>query len=179
MAIAATRSSTPSRSCRSPDPSCHWRSNRSGFLTAYRADHPFAARGGSQRALPQGVRHVECQWVHKAHRDAIRHRLAFNAQRTPNGWRRVKTVRFGSDAAGFAHLGLGDRNAANAAAEAALAAAEPDRLIFSFAITRSGELLDCAPASPNGSRRPPRRHRRRAARRAGAERRGRAFVANE
>ena len=28
----------------------------------------------------------------------------FNAQRNPNGWRRVKTVRFGSDAAGFGHL---------------------------------------------------------------------------
>ncbi len=28
----------------------------------------------------------------------------FTAQRTPNGWRRVKTVRFGSDAAGFAQL---------------------------------------------------------------------------
>ena len=28
----------------------------------------------------------------------------FNAQRNPNGWRRVKTVRFGSDAAGFAQL---------------------------------------------------------------------------
>jgi hypothetical protein len=28
----------------------------------------------------------------------------FNAQRNPNGWRRVKTVRFGSDATGFAQL---------------------------------------------------------------------------
>ena len=47
--------------------------------------------------------------------------------------------------AGIAHLDLGDRNAAAAAAEAALAAAEPDRLIFPFAITRSGELLDALP----------------------------------
>src|SRR6266851_17594 len=43
--------------------------------------------------------------------------------------------------AGIAHLELGDRNAAAAAAEAALAAAEPDRLIFPFAMTGSGELL--------------------------------------
>jgi transposase len=28
----------------------------------------------------------------------------FNAQRKPNAWRQVKTVRFGSDAAGFGHL---------------------------------------------------------------------------
>ena len=26
----------------------------------------------------------------------------FNAQRNPNGWRQVKTIRFASDAAGFA-----------------------------------------------------------------------------
>jgi LuxR family transcriptional regulator, maltose regulon positive regulatory protein len=44
--------------------------------------------------------------------------------------------------AGIAHLDLGDRNAAATAAEAALAAAEPDRLIFPFAMTGSGELLD-------------------------------------
>ena len=37
--------------------------------------------------------------------------------------------------AGIAHLQLGERNAAAAAAEAALAAAEPDRLIFPFAMT--------------------------------------------
>jgi LuxR family maltose regulon positive regulatory protein len=47
--------------------------------------------------------------------------------------------------AGAAHLGLGDRNAAAAAAEAALAAAEPDRLIFSFAMTDAAELLDAVP----------------------------------
>ena len=47
--------------------------------------------------------------------------------------------------AGIAHLDLGDRNAAAAAAEAALAAAEPDRLIFPFAMTGSGELLDALP----------------------------------
>jgi len=44
--------------------------------------------------------------------------------------------------AGIAHLDLGDRNAAAAAAEAALAAAEPDRLIFPFAMTAAAELLD-------------------------------------
>ncbi|MDQ1735376.1 MAG: LuxR family transcriptional regulator, maltose regulon positive regulatory protein [Pseudonocardiales bacterium] len=44
--------------------------------------------------------------------------------------------------AGTAHLRLGDRNAAAAAAEAALATAEPDRLIFPFAMTEAAELLD-------------------------------------
>jgi len=47
--------------------------------------------------------------------------------------------------AGAAHLQLGDRNAAAAAAEAALAAAEPDRLIFPFAMTAAAELLDVLP----------------------------------
>ena len=47
--------------------------------------------------------------------------------------------------AGLAHLELGDRNAAAAAAEAALAAAEPDRLIFPFAMTQAVELLDALP----------------------------------
>ena len=47
--------------------------------------------------------------------------------------------------AGIAHLGLGDRNAAAAAAEAALAAAEPDRLIFPFAMIGTGALLDAVP----------------------------------
>ena len=47
--------------------------------------------------------------------------------------------------AGIAHLRLGDRNAAAAAAEAALAAAEPDRLIFPFAMTEAAELLDALP----------------------------------
>ena len=47
--------------------------------------------------------------------------------------------------AGIAHLQLGDRNAAAAAAEAALAAAEPDRLIFPFAMTEAAELLDALP----------------------------------
>jgi LuxR family maltose regulon positive regulatory protein len=46
---------------------------------------------------------------------------------------------------GIAHLFLGDRNAAAAAAEAALAAAEPDRLIFPFAATEAAELLDVVP----------------------------------
>ena len=47
--------------------------------------------------------------------------------------------------AGIAHLALGDRDAAAAAAEAALAAAEPDRLIFPFAMTEAAELLDALP----------------------------------
>jgi LuxR family maltose regulon positive regulatory protein len=47
--------------------------------------------------------------------------------------------------AGIAHLALGDRDAAAAAAEEALAAAEPDRLIFPFALTGAGELLDALP----------------------------------
>jgi LuxR family maltose regulon positive regulatory protein len=47
--------------------------------------------------------------------------------------------------AGIAHLRLGDRNAAAAAAEAALASAEPDRLIFPFAMTEAAELLDALP----------------------------------
>ena len=47
--------------------------------------------------------------------------------------------------AGIAHLDLGDRSAAAAAAEAALAAAEPDRLIFPFAMTAAAELLDALP----------------------------------
>jgi len=47
--------------------------------------------------------------------------------------------------AGMAHLALADRNAAAAAAEAALAAAEPDRLIFPFAVTDAAELLDALP----------------------------------
>jgi LuxR family maltose regulon positive regulatory protein len=47
--------------------------------------------------------------------------------------------------AGVAHLSLGDRNAAAAAAEEALSAAEPDRLIFPFALTGAAELLDALP----------------------------------
>ncbi len=47
--------------------------------------------------------------------------------------------------AGIAHLSLDDRDAAAAAAEAALAAAEPDRLIFPFALTEAAELLDALP----------------------------------
>jgi LuxR family maltose regulon positive regulatory protein len=47
--------------------------------------------------------------------------------------------------AGIAHLRLGDRHAAAAAAEAALEAAESDRLIFPFAATGAGELLDALP----------------------------------
>ncbi len=47
--------------------------------------------------------------------------------------------------AGLAHLARGDRDAAGAAAEAALAAAEPDRLIFPFAMANTAELLDVLP----------------------------------
>ena len=47
--------------------------------------------------------------------------------------------------AGIAHLDLGDRNAAAAAAEAALAAAEPDGLMFPFAMIGAAELLDALP----------------------------------
>jgi LuxR family maltose regulon positive regulatory protein len=47
--------------------------------------------------------------------------------------------------AGLAQLALGDRNAAATAAEAALAAAESDRLIFPFALFDAAELLDVLP----------------------------------
>jgi LuxR family maltose regulon positive regulatory protein len=47
--------------------------------------------------------------------------------------------------AGLSHLELGDRNAAAAAAEAALAMAEPDRLIFPFAMTQAADLLGALP----------------------------------
>jgi LuxR family maltose regulon positive regulatory protein len=47
--------------------------------------------------------------------------------------------------AGIAHLSLGDRAAAAGAAEAALAAAEPDRLIFPFVFTQAGDLLATLP----------------------------------
>ncbi|HEV2415817.1 MAG TPA: LuxR C-terminal-related transcriptional regulator, partial [Candidatus Dormibacteraeota bacterium] len=47
--------------------------------------------------------------------------------------------------AGLAHLALGDRKAAAAAAEAALAAAEPDRLVFPFVMNNAGALLDVIP----------------------------------
>jgi LuxR family transcriptional regulator, maltose regulon positive regulatory protein len=47
--------------------------------------------------------------------------------------------------AGIAHLDIGNRNAASAAVEAALATAEPDRLIFPFAMTQAAELLDALP----------------------------------
>src|ERR1700733_213245 len=47
--------------------------------------------------------------------------------------------------AGIAHLSLGDRSAAAAAAESALAIAEPDRLLFPFAMADAAELLDVLP----------------------------------
>jgi LuxR family maltose regulon positive regulatory protein len=47
--------------------------------------------------------------------------------------------------AGIAYLDLGDRRAAAAAAEAALAAAEPDRLMLPFAMTEAADLLDALP----------------------------------
>jgi LuxR family transcriptional regulator, maltose regulon positive regulatory protein len=47
--------------------------------------------------------------------------------------------------AGLAHLAVGDRDSAAAAAEAALAAAEPDRLMFPFAMAGAADLLDALP----------------------------------
>ena len=47
--------------------------------------------------------------------------------------------------AGLSNLALDDRNAAAAAVEAALAAAEPDRLIFPFAMFNTAELLNVLP----------------------------------
>jgi len=47
--------------------------------------------------------------------------------------------------AGIAHLHLGDRTAAAGAAEAALATAEPDRLMFPFAMADAAELLGVLP----------------------------------
>jgi LuxR family maltose regulon positive regulatory protein len=47
--------------------------------------------------------------------------------------------------AGIALLSTGDRHAAAGAAEAALAVAEPDRLIFPFAMTAAADLLDALP----------------------------------
>jgi LuxR family maltose regulon positive regulatory protein len=47
--------------------------------------------------------------------------------------------------AATAHQTLGDHSAAAIAAEAALAAAEPDRLIFPFAMTEAAGLLDALP----------------------------------
>jgi LuxR family transcriptional regulator, maltose regulon positive regulatory protein len=47
--------------------------------------------------------------------------------------------------AGLAHRQLGDHQAANQAAERALALAEADRLVLPFAITRSRELLEALP----------------------------------
>jgi LuxR family maltose regulon positive regulatory protein len=47
--------------------------------------------------------------------------------------------------AGIAHLQLADRAAAAAATEAALAVAEPDRLMFPFAMTDAAELIDALP----------------------------------
>jgi LuxR family transcriptional regulator, maltose regulon positive regulatory protein len=47
--------------------------------------------------------------------------------------------------AGLAHRALGDRRAANQAAERALALAEADRLVLPFAMTGSRELLEALP----------------------------------
>jgi LuxR family transcriptional regulator, maltose regulon positive regulatory protein len=47
--------------------------------------------------------------------------------------------------AGLAHRELGDRRAANQAAERALGLAEPDRLVLPFVMTGSGELLEALP----------------------------------
>ena len=73
--------------------------------------------------------------------------------------------------AGLAHLDLGDRSAAAAAAESALAAAEPDRLMLPVRHDGSRGAARRAPASPNRSRRPPGRHRRFAARQTDPEHR--------
>jgi LuxR family maltose regulon positive regulatory protein len=47
--------------------------------------------------------------------------------------------------AALAYRALGDRHAANHSTERALAAAEPDRLVLPFAMTRSRELLEALP----------------------------------
>jgi LuxR family maltose regulon positive regulatory protein len=47
--------------------------------------------------------------------------------------------------AGIAHLHLAERKAAAAAAEAALAAAEPHRLVFPFVMADSADLLEVLP----------------------------------
>jgi LuxR family transcriptional regulator, maltose regulon positive regulatory protein len=47
--------------------------------------------------------------------------------------------------AGIAHLALDDRDAAAAAAEEALSAAEADRLMFPFVLTEAAELLNALP----------------------------------
>ena len=47
--------------------------------------------------------------------------------------------------AGLAHHELGDRRAANHAAERALGLAEPDRLVLPFAMTGAEELLEALP----------------------------------
>jgi LuxR family maltose regulon positive regulatory protein len=54
--------------------------------------------------------------------------------------------------AGRAHLALGDRSAAATATEAALAAAEPDRLIFPFSMSDAGELLGALPSHQTAHR---------------------------
>jgi LuxR family maltose regulon positive regulatory protein len=54
--------------------------------------------------------------------------------------------------AGTAHLCLGDRSAAAGAAEAALAAAEPDRLMFPFAMTQAADLLHALPSHETAHR---------------------------
>ncbi len=48
--------------------------------------------------------------------------------------------------AGLAHLKLGERSAAAAAAEDALATAEPDRLMFPFVMADAQDLLDIVPS---------------------------------
>jgi LuxR family maltose regulon positive regulatory protein len=72
--------------------------------------------------------------------DALRDVLANTPRRGP-----AFTLAEAHLLAGTAHLALGDRDAAAAAAEEALAAAEPDRLIFPFALTEAAELLDALP----------------------------------
>ncbi len=66
--------------------------------------------------------------------------------------------------AGLAHRELGDQNAANQAAERALALAESDRLILPFAMTGAGELLEALPRHETAHAALLRRHPRRPAR---------------
>jgi hypothetical protein len=86
--------------------------------------------------------------------------------------------------AGLAHRQLGDRRAANQAAERALALAEPDGLVLPFAMTGAAGLLEALPrhqtahtalladildgctAQPRRPKTSPRYHRRRSSARA-------------
>jgi LuxR family transcriptional regulator, maltose regulon positive regulatory protein len=81
--------------------------------------------------------------------------------------------------AGIAYLRLGDRDAAAAAAEAALATAEPDRLVFPFAMTEAAELLGVLRHHETAPRGPSHGHRRPTQGRVAAEHRPRAATHSE